>query len=193
MVTNHGLFNKFERGFGILMLFVLFTVFSLVVMIASCGTAYRKMYRWWTTGMVSVVFALSIGCARTWVNYPPETTTDSEGRTRTTAARAIELNGSDSLGATDIEVTRNGVRYSSAGGIDNSTSTKLGYDFGKHSVTAGATLGTAGFAGAAYVAGEKAKTATALATTRGATAQGLATTKAGVTTTAINAGVLPIK
>jgi len=143
--------------------------------------------------LAALIALLVVGCARIWVNYPPETTTDSEGRTRSTAARAIELNGSDSLGATEIEVTRNGVRYTSAGGIDNSTSTKAGYDTVKHGITAGATLATAGIAGASYVAGEKAKTATTLATTRGATAQGLATTKAGVTTTAINAGIIPIK
>jgi hypothetical protein len=99
---------------------------------------------------ILLIPVLAFGCARTWVNYPPQLVTDKDGTTKSVASRAFELNGSDSLGATEIEVTRDGVKYTSAGGIDNSTSTKEGYSFGKHGITAGATVATVGFAAAAY-------------------------------------------
>lgn len=139
--------------------------------------------------LVLLSLSLSLGCARTWVNYPPETVTDSEGRTTSTARRAIELNGSDSLGATEISVTRDGVKYTSAGGIDNSTSTKAGYHTAEHGITTLGTLGVAGIAGASYVAGQKAATATGIATTKAGVAATKAATALPAAGSTINATV----
>lgn len=108
---------------------------------------------------------LGLGCARTFMNYPPQV----DQRTgKLYAARAIELNGSDSLGATEIEVTNHGVRYVSAGGIDNSTSTKEGYRTVRHGVTAATTVATAAYAYGAYAAQQAASSASNTAASRAA-------------------------
>ena len=88
----------------------------------------------------ATALAVSIGCARTWINYPPQVVNGRDGVSRSVASRAIELNGSDALGATEIEVTRGGVRFASSGGIDNSTSTKAGYRTVRHAVTTAGTV-----------------------------------------------------
>lgn len=121
---------------------------------------------------------ISFGCARTWVNYPPELVTGKDGVTRSVASRALELNGSDSLGATDISVTRDGVKFASAGGIDNSTSTKEGYDTIRHGVTAAGTIATAGFAYGSYVANQNAAAASSVAASKASATSAAAASRA---------------
>jgi hypothetical protein len=96
--------------------------------------------------LLPVIFG--IGCARTDVYFPPmdgKVVYDAEGGTKAPSYhRAVVLNGSDSLGNTEIEVTRNSVRFASAGGIDNSTSTREGYRTVRYGIGAAAlTAGTA--------------------------------------------------
>ena len=95
------------------------------------------------------------------------------------------LNGSDSLGNTQIEVTSNSVRYASAGGIDNSTSTREGYRTVRHGVGTAATAAVLGIglsqAASAYSANQAAaatsnvaasRSAAAIAASKGATMSG---------------------
>lgn len=132
-----------------------------------------------------LALTLTLGCARTWVNYPPGMVQGKDGTTRQVAARALELNGSDALGHTEFEVTSGGVRFVAAGGIDNSTSTKEGYRTVRHGVGTAGAVATAGLlAGAAQsahqaqsasnVAQSKAQSATAIAAGKDATAIRLA-------------------
>lgn len=65
-------------------------------------------------------------CARVDVYYPSDgkdVVIDDRGRPHRGHGRALVLNGTDSLGNTVIDVTRNGVRFASAGGLDSSTTT----------------------------------------------------------------------
>jgi hypothetical protein len=101
-----------------------------------------------------VVCILSVGCARMDVYYPSngkEVVYDERGRVSRHHNRAVVLNGTDSLGNTVIDVTNGGVRIASAGGFDNSTSTKEGYRTVRYGIAAAAWT-----AGAAVVAGQAA-------------------------------------
>lgn len=89
-------------------------------------------------GMSVYIFT---SCARTDIYYPSsgkDVVIDERGRVSRHHNRAVVLNGSDSLGNTIVEVTRNGVRYASAGGIDNSTSTREGYRTVRYGIAAAA-------------------------------------------------------
>jgi hypothetical protein len=129
--------------------------------------------------LLILLTALSVGCARTWVNYPPRVIQGGVGadgkfvQGKVVAARAIELNGSDSLGATTIDVTNGGVHFASAGGIDNSTSTRAGYRTVRHGVSAIAAVATtgilAGQASNAYGANQGASAAASKANAGAAT------------------------
>jgi hypothetical protein len=92
-------------------------------------------------------------CARTDIYYPYAASYDSDGKSVVPpgGGRAVVLNGSDALGNTVVEVTGNGVRLSSAGGIDNSTSTREGYRTVRYGIGAAAIV-----AGTAVVAGQAA-------------------------------------
>ena len=93
-------------------------------------------------------------CARTDLYYPPngkEVVVDERGRVSRHHNRAVVLNGSDALGNTVVEVSRNGVRLTAAGGLDNSTSTGMGYRTLRYGIGAAATV-----AGAAVVASQAA-------------------------------------
>ena len=90
----------------------------------------------------AILWLVFNGCARTDIYYPSDGKMTIEGKLPHN--RAVVLNGSDSLGNTVIDVTRNGVRYSSAGGIDNSTSTREGYRTVRHGVGTAATAAVVG-------------------------------------------------
>lgn len=96
---------------------------------------------------------LVTGCARTDFYYPSDgkAVIDERGHAHFPHNRAVVLNGSDSLGGTTISITRSGVHYASAGGIDNSTSTREGYRTVRFGIAAAAWA-----AGAAAVAGQAA-------------------------------------
>lgn len=117
-------------------------------------------------------------CARTDIYYPYAGFDGKNGPPG--GGRAVVLNGSDSLGNTVIDVTRNGVRFASAGGIDNSTSTREGYRTLRHGITAGAlaAVGVVGLqeASAAYSANQAA-----------AASSNVAASKASAATTAAKA------
>jgi hypothetical protein len=132
---------------------------------------------------------LCFGCARTWVNYPPEVVTGKDGVTRSVASRAFELNGSDALGATNIEVTRNGVRFASAGGIDNSTSTREGYRTVRYGVSTAGTAAGAYFALAAYQANQAANAASNVAASKAAAATAVSSKALPAAGSTINATV----
>lgn len=112
--------------------------------------------------LISSLLCIGVmGCARTDIYYPSngkDVVIDERGHVSRHHNRAVVLNGSDSLGNTVIDVTNNGVRFASAGGIDNSTSTKEGYRTVRHGVgTAALTaLGAValGEASAAYGANQ---------------------------------------
>ena len=93
--------------------------------------------------------AVLSGCARTDVYYPYGGSFDGKSGPPG-GGRAVVLNGSDSLGNTVIDVTSGGVRLSSAGGIDNSTSTGMGYRTLRYGI--GAAAWAAGAVGVANVA-----------------------------------------
>ena len=97
------------------------------------------------TARLTALLALSLGaCARVDVYYP------AYGDER--PQRAVVLNGTDSLGDTVINVTSDGVRLSSAGGLDNSTSTREGYRTARAGITAAGSIAATGFAWGAYSA-----------------------------------------
>lgn len=127
--------------------------------------------------------ALTVGCARTDLYYPSDGKTAIDGQMPHN--RAVVLNGSDSLGNTVIDVTRNGVRYSSLGGIDNSTSTREGYRTVRYGIGAAAIVaGTAVVAGAAesaYGANQAAESASNVAASKSASE--IAATKGATATT----------
>jgi hypothetical protein len=91
--------------------------------------------------LLVVVVVFAVGCARTDVYYPQNGAVAFDGKGNPvgppSGGRALVLNGSDSLGNTVIDVTASGVRFSSAGGIDNSTSTQEGYRTVRHGWDAG--------------------------------------------------------
>jgi hypothetical protein len=132
---------------------------------------------------------ISFGCARTWINYPPKIVTGKDGVTRSVASRAIELNGSDALGATNIEVTRNGVRFASAGGIDNSTSTREGYRTVRYGISTAGTAAGAYFALQAYAANQAANAASSVAASKAAAATATASKALPAAGSTINATV----
>lgn len=115
-------------------------------------------------------------CARTDIYYPYA----GDGKSVVPGGgRAVVLNGSDSLGNTIVEVTSNGVRYASAGGIDNSTSTREGYRSLRYGI--GAAAWAAGAVGVANVAANAYGANQAAAATSNAAAS-----KAGAATAASN-------
>lgn len=113
-------------------------------------------------------------CARTDIYFPPDGKSYVEGGKAPSYHRAVVLNGSDSLGNTQIEVTSNSVRYVSAGGIDNSTSTREGYRTARYGAaaaawTAGAAV-VAAQAASAYGANQAAASSSNVAASRSAAA-----------------------
>lgn len=108
---------------------------------------------------------------------------DERGRVNRGHGRAVVLNGVDSLGNTVIEVTRNGTRLASAGGLDASTTTlgwqrTVRYGIGAAALTAGTAV-VAAQAASAYGANQA-----AVATSNVAASRAAATTAAarGATT-----------
>jgi hypothetical protein len=134
-----------------------------------------------------------MGCARNWVNYPPQIATDSQGRSHVVSARAAEFNGSDLNGDTVIDVTQNGVHVAALGGINNSVSTAEGYRTARYG--AGVIGWTVGILGLAHTAAgaSTANTASNNAANVAATKAGAGVAKAkiaaGVQSQAIKAGV----
>ena len=117
------------------------------------------------------------GCARTDVYYPPDgksVVVDERGRVSRAHNRAVVLNGSDSLGNTVIEVTGGGVRLASAGGIDNSTSTRDGYRTVRFGIAAAAwaagATAVASQAASAYSANQAAAASSNVAASRASSA-----------------------
>ena len=127
--------------------------------------------------------ALGSGCGRVDVYYPSDgksVMVDDRGRVNRGHGRAVVLNGTDSLGNTVIDVTRNGVRLASAGGLDSSTTT-LGWQRTiRHGV--GAAAWAAGAVGVASVASNAYQANQAAAATSNAAAS-----KAAASTTATKA------
>jgi hypothetical protein len=116
-------------------------------------------------------------CARTDVYYPSngkDVVYDERGRPFRHHNRAVVLNGSDALGNTVIDVTSGGVRLSSAGGIDNSTSTREGYRTARFGIAAAAwaagAVGVANVASNAYGANQAASATSNAAASRAAAA-----------------------
>lgn len=110
------------------------------------------------------------GCARTDIYYPFA----GDGKSVVGGGRAVVLNGTDSLGHTEVEVTSGGVRYLAAGGVDNSTSTKEGYRTARYGAaaaawTAGAAV-VASQAASAYGANQAAASSSNVAASRSAAA-----------------------
>lgn len=121
-------------------------------------------------------------CARTDIFYPSngkDVVIDERGHAHRPHGRAVVLNGSDALGNTVVEVTSNGVRLSAAGGIDNSTSTGMGYRSLRYGI--GAAAWAAGAVGVANVAANAYGANQAAAATSNAAAS-----KAGAATAASN-------
>ena len=119
------------------------------------------------TARLTALLALSLGaCARVDVYYP------AYGDER--PQRAVVLNGTDSLGDTVINVTSDGVRLSSAGGLDNSTSTREGYRTVRFGIAAASwaagSVAVANQAANAYNANQAASSASNVAASRAAAA-----------------------
>jgi hypothetical protein len=142
---------------------------------------------------VALTTLLLTSCARNWVNYPPQTSIDSQGRTHVIAARAAEFNGSDLNGDTVIEVTNSGVRVAALGGINNSISTAEGYRTARYG--AGVIGWTVGILGLAHTAAGASTANTAsnnsanIAATKAGAGVAKAKLAAGVQSQAIKAGV----
>ena len=64
------------------------------------------------------------GCSSVTFYYPAETSLTERGEARVVSKKALQLYG-DSIGSTQVDITRNGLHYASAGGIDNSTTTGI--------------------------------------------------------------------
>ena len=122
--------------------------------------------------------ALLTSCARFEVYYPSygKAVVDANGRTSYPHRKAIIMHGSDSLGGTQISVTRDGVHYASAGGIDTSTSTLAGYRTVRYGIGAAAwaagAVGVANVAANAYGANQAAAATTNQAASRAAAQDG---------------------
>jgi hypothetical protein len=120
---------------------------------------------------------MMMSCARTDIYYPGDgkAVIDERGRAHIPHNRAVVLNGSDSLGHTSVEVTRNGVRFASAGGIDNSTSTREGYRTVRYGIGAAAIVAGTGIvaheAAAAYGSNQAASSASNVAASKSASSQ----------------------
>ena len=123
-----------------------------------------------------IIPALLCSCARTDIYYPYAVSYNSDGKSVVPpgGGRAVVLNGSDALGNTVIDVTAGGVRLSSAGGIDNSTSTGMGYRTIRHAVGAAAwaagAVGVASIASNAYGANQAANATSNVAASKAAAA-----------------------
>ena len=114
-----------------------------------------------------IVLLLGTGCARSWINYPPQV---DQATGKVYSARAVELNGSDALGKTVITVSNDGVRIAIEGGIDNSTSTHEGYRTARAGITAATTISLAAAAASAYASEQAAASASNVAASRAAAA-----------------------
>lgn len=125
--------------------------------------------------------SLACGCARTDIYYPYSGFDGKSGPPG--GGRAVVLNGSDSLGNTIIDVHPGGVRFASAGGIDNSTSTREGYRTVRHAVGTAATAAVLGI-GLSQAANAYSANQAATATSNAAASKAAASTAAskGATT-----------
>jgi hypothetical protein len=128
--------------------------------------------------LTAALLCLAVGaCARTDLYYPSngkDVVVDDRGRVSRGHNRAVVLNGTDALGNTVIDVTRNGVRLAAAGGLDNSTSTREGYRTLRYGIGAAAwaagAVGVANVAANAYGANQAANATSNVAASRGAAA-----------------------
>jgi hypothetical protein len=126
--------------------------------------------------LTAALLCLAVGaCARTDLYYPSngkDVVVDDRGRVSRGHNRAVVLNGTDALGNTVIDVTRNGVRLAAAGGLDNSTSTREGYRTLRYGIGAAAwaagAVGVANVAANAYGANQAANATSNVAASRGA-------------------------
>jgi hypothetical protein len=124
-----------------------------------------------------ILVVMATGCARMDVYYPGDgksVVVDDRGRPHRAHNRAVVLNGTDSLGNTVIDVTNGGVRISSAGGFDNSTSTREGYRTVRFGIAAAAwaagATAVASQAASAYGANQAASASSNVAASRAAAA-----------------------
>jgi hypothetical protein len=127
-----------------------------------------------TTPLILLLFT---SCARFEVYYPSDgksVVTDERGRPVFPNRKALIMHGADSLGSTVVDVSRGGIRFSSAGGIDTSTSTLAGYRTVRYGIGAAAwaagAVGVANVAANAYGANQAAAATSNAAASRGAAA-----------------------
>lgn len=126
---------------------------------------------------VVVMASMLPACARMDVYYPSngkDVVVDDRGRVSRHHNRAVVLNGTDSLGNTVIDVTNGGVRIASAGGFDNSTSTREGYRTIRYGIGAAAIVAGTGIvaseAASAYGANQAASATSNVAASRASAA-----------------------
>ena len=120
------------------------------------------------TRLLAIIAVAALpGCARSWVNYPPQI---DQSTGKVYSARAVELNGSDALGRTVVTVSNDGVRIAIEGGIDNSTSTREGYRTARAGIAAATTISLAAAAASAYASEQAATSASNEAASRSAAA-----------------------
>lgn len=120
---------------------------------------------------------LMCSCARTDIYWPSngkDVVVDERGRVSRGHGRAIVLNGSDSIGPTHIRLAGNSLEFSSAGGIDNSTSTREGYRTVRYGIgaatIAASTIGVANVMSNAYGANQAASATSNVAASRASSA-----------------------
>ena len=128
---------------------------------------------------ISLLIPLALAaCARTDVYYPSngkDVIVDDRGRVSRHHQRAVVLNGSDALGNTVIDVHPGGVRIASAGGIDNSTSTGMGYRTLRYGIGAAVTAASVGIVAAQAASAYGANQAAAASSNVAASKAGAAT------------------
>ena len=127
--------------------------------------------------LLVLIPVLMVGCARTDIYWPPngkDVVVDDRGRVSRGHGRAIVLNGSDALGGTHIRLAGNTLEFSTAGGIDNSTSTREGYRTIRYGIgaatIAASTIGVANVMSNAYGANQAASATSNVAASRASSA-----------------------
>ena len=138
----------------------------------------RAGERWRHVSVVALIIVSCLGCARTDIYWPPDgksVVVGENGRVSRAHNRAVVLNGSDSLGNTVIELNGKSLRFASAGGIDNSTATGMGYRTLRYGIGAAATVAGAAVlanaASSAYDSNQAAEATSNVAASRAASAQ----------------------
>lgn len=127
--------------------------------------------------LILLPLVFGIGCARTDIYWPSngkDVVVDGRGRVNRHHNRAIVLNGSDALGATHVRLAGNTLEFSTAGGIDNSTSTREAYRTIRYGIgaatIAASTIGVANVAANAYGSQQATQAASNVAASRAAAA-----------------------